>query len=194
MIRASRGGDPFFTGTMSATVKDRLQGALLGDHPWGQLRTTGGAHGVWVWSLTVYPPGTTTRERWALAADRFAPALGAVVGLSACAFVANSVIWLAGLSIVLGGLLFTSASHRFTRRLRRGVRTLHVSVDVRSDPPTIAGDVELLNAIYLELTRLDGDSALEPVAYEQRWGFAYERMPSSAAARGPRFGTVSREG
>ncbi len=163
----------------------RLGHRVLGDRRWGLIRNAGPLHGHWISELTVYPPGITTGERWAVGADRFAPVGGAVLGLLLTAASYRLLpVWATLILLLAPPALLAAVVRRLTRRIRRQLRSVVVTRDYRSEPPTITGDAALLQACCAELTALDGDSdRISVVEYERRWGEVYHRLPRSGPTR-----------
>lgn len=172
---------------MITTPGRRLERQILGNRAWGTFRNAGPAHGHWIRELTVYPPGITTGERWAVGLDRQAPVVGAIIGLALTLLTFDLLPrWTMLILIFTPSLGITVLAHRLTSRIRRQVRSIVVAEDYRTHPSTINGDAALFDGCYSALTRLDAEAALlSPVEYERRWGEIYQRIPPAADKYGP---------
>jgi hypothetical protein len=151
---------------------------LEGAHPWGWVQIGTAARGGWLTlRLTVYPPGTSSRERRLLNFARNWPLLWTVVTLVAMVALGQEagaaivpvcvVAWIAGIVGVL----------RATRALRSRVRTVSVAQVCHGDAWRDLGQFAAVSAAVRALERLDRVAAerrIDPVEYERQWAQIYD--------------------
>ncbi|GAA2183983.1 hypothetical protein GCM10009785_30050 [Brooklawnia cerclae] len=114
----------------------RFECIVTGDQPWGWSRATGACHGVYVREIEVYPPGTGVGQRWLLAVDRVAPAIGGLIGLAVALVLGADGLAGFGFAVAAAGA-FTALTHWLTRRIRRRVGRIGVVRSVPRDAPGI---------------------------------------------------------
>lgn len=172
---------------MITTPGRRLEQQILGNRAWGTFRDAGPAHGHRIRELSIYPPGITTGERWAVGLDRQAPVVGAIVGLGLSVLTFDLLPrWTMLILLFVPSLGITLLAHRLTSRIRRHVRSIVVAEDYRTHPSTVNGDAALFEGCYSALAKLDTEAALlSPVEYERRWGEIYHRIPQGTERQKP---------
>lgn len=108
----------------------RFERIVTGDQPWGWSRVTRSCYGVRIREAEIYPSGTGTGQRWLLAVDRVAPAIGGLAGLIA-ALILGAGRWIGLVFAVVAAAAFTALTHRLTRGIRRAIWRIGVveSVD-----------------------------------------------------------------
>jgi hypothetical protein len=177
-------------------VKEIVQRATEGDHPWGFVVVPNVLDLRRGWArfrLVVFPPGTSVGERRALTLSRRWPVWGALVALAAEMLFGS--LWSAPVVtlVVVGLYLFGVAiGQAATRRLRRDVRSVVVAVTDLGGVQRSFGDAELYRASVAALDELDlrmREGELTPVGYEAGWAAVYTALGSESPVR-PQPSTV----
>lgn len=177
--------------TPAARAASLLRHVVEGRRRWGLLRIS--ASDRWGWQqlrLSVFPPGTNSQERRALAFFRNWPLVGALMAVAimmtlgvivtpAFAAVLASIVYGAG--VVVGFL--------GTRRVRPRVR--HVgAVVIRGERGVEQfGDAAFITETAAALTAMDDAferGELSPVDYEREWTDIYESILTEETARATR--------
>jgi hypothetical protein len=155
-----------------------------GRRPWGSIESsnTSASSGWGHYRLVVLPPGTTPGERRGLELSSAWFALGIPFALIAQAVVGTglSVTGRIALAVFIygAGVLIGLVA---TRKLRRGVRRLELTVIATGGRVEEFGDAQLLKASVRALKALDEglrQGELSPVDYELGWATAYNGLPA----------------
>lgn len=168
---------------MSASFPVRAP-SRCGAHLWGSYTVRPVGRTLWSSrTLTLHPPGTTSRERALLRAWHGWPVAGSIAVLLLLALTSSSPLGLfLGVGAYVAGFVVLG---RLTRRVRPRVRTVTVTVFHGGERPETHGDARFLSEALDTLCLLERALCaghVLPVDFESVWADVYELVPRARTA------------
>jgi hypothetical protein len=171
-----------------------LSRLLDGAHPWGSYEATVSRYGVRRYSLTIYPPGVSTTDRWLARTWRAWPITGAALMLLGVMVSGNAVTPPSTVLTLAAAAYLSISLFLYLRAGPQRVRARSMSIILM---PKTADVHELrrymqwrtLIDMLIEADRMLTIRAISPVQYEARWWEAYDCL--AAPRRSPEGTLIS---